>query len=316
VVDLSAQAPGTLQVVGDVARTTARRTVESRLTGLAAEMAFWTVLSLVPALLALASLLASLDGLVGQDLAQRAEDNLVDAVQRVLSDGTGGAGGVVDAVRDLFSQPRPGLLSVAIVLTVWSASRGFAVLTDALDRINDTRPRTWLRRRLLGLGLVTGTLVVATLLLGVLVAGPLFGTGQELADDLGFGSAFATAWDWVRLPVALVVSLAWLTTVFHLAPSRRDRWRQAFPGAVLTVVLWFAFSIGLRLYAELQSGNAVVGSLGGLLIVLLWVWLMSLAQLLGGLLNAVLADRTMAAPAARGGSAPAGGRGTSVDSGS
>jgi membrane protein len=271
--------------------TMVRRTMATRLTGLAAEMAFWTVLSIVPGLLALATLLSSLEGIVGQDVAEQAEDSLIEGVQEVLADGTGGADGVVDAVRNLFEQPRPGLLSIAIVLTVWSASRGFAVLTDVLDRIYDTRPRPWVKRRLIGLVLVVGTLVVTTLLLGVLVAGPLFGTGQELADDLGLGRVFATAWDWLRLPLALVVSLAWLTTVFHVAPSHHDRWRRAIPGAVLTVVLWFLFSIGLRIYAEVQGGNAVVGSLGGLLIVLLWVWLMALALLLGGLLNAVLAER-------------------------
>jgi membrane protein len=265
--------------------------VDTRLTGLAAEMAFWTVLSIVPALLALASLLSTLEGIVGQDVAQQAEDSLVDGVQEVLANGAGGADGVVNAVRDLFEQPRPGLLSVAIVLTVWSASRGFAVLTDVFDRIYGTTPRPWIKRRLIGLVLVVGTLVVTTLLLGVLVAGPLFGTGQELADDLGVGPAFAVAWDWLRLPLALVVSIAWLTTVFHVAPTHHDRWRRAVPGAVLTVVLWFVFSVGLRIYAEVQGGNAVVGSLGGLLIVLLWVWLMSLALLLGGLLNAVVDER-------------------------
>jgi membrane protein len=284
-------AAGSRPTVVDTVRVTISRMVEVRLPGLAAEMAYWTVLSAVPALLALATLLSTLEGVVGRDLAQQAEDNLVDALQEVLTDGTGAGGGVVDAVRELFSQPRPGLLSVAIVLTVWSASRAFAVLTDVLDRIHGVTPRAWVKRRLIGLGLVVGTLVVTTFLLGVLVAGPLFGTGQELADDLGLGQVFATAWDWVRLPLAIVITLGWLTTVFRFAPSTHERWRRDVPGAALTMVLWFVFSIGLRIYAEVQSGNAVVGSLGGLLIVLLWAWLMSLALLLGGLVNAVLMEQ-------------------------
>jgi membrane protein len=291
VAEKNARATAAMQTTGEVVRTTVRRTIDTRLTGLAAEMAFWSVLSVVPALLALASLLSSAESLVGQDLASRAEDNLVQGVQDVLTDGSGGGGGVVDAVRNLFAEPRPGLVSVAIVLTLWSASRAFAVLTDVLDRIDGVQPRPWVRRRLIGLGLVVGTLVVTTVLLGVLVAGPLLGTGQDLADDLGLGTAFATAWDWLRVPGAMAVSLAWLTTVFHVAPSRHRRWRRALPGAAFTVVLWFVFSIGLRIYAQVQDGNPVVGSLGGLLIVLLWIWLMALGLLLGGLLNAVLADR-------------------------
>ena len=80
------------------------------------------------------------------------------------------------------------------------------------------------------------------------------------------------------------------STVFHIAPDHHTPWRWDLPGALLTGVLWILFSGGFRLYLEVaQSGNEIFGVLGGALIVLLWFWVLALAALLGGELNALIA---------------------------
>lgn len=274
-----------VQVVGGVLR----QWREDRVTGLAAEVAFWALLSLVPVMLVLAALLGSLEAIVGDELATRAEDALVDAMSGVLTDE---AEGLVGSVEGLFARPSPGLLSVALVLTLWTASRGFAAVANALDVVYDLEEyRSWLKRRTLGVAMAAGSLVVLALLLAMVFVGPLLGGGQTVADDLGLGDLFVTLWTWARLPVVVIVLLAWATTVYHLAPNHRTPWRWDVPGALLAAVLGGLFTFGFRLYVETQGDNVVVSGLGGVLIAVLWLYLMALGLLLGGELNAVLGRR-------------------------
>ncbi len=99
-------------------------------------------------------------------------------------------------------------------------------------------------------------------------------------------------WDLLRYPVVVVGLVAWATAVFRYAPRRPSRWRDALPGALLTTVLWLAATAGLHLYVTLAAGtNPVLGTFGGVAIVMIWMYLLGLALLLGGELNATLLRR-------------------------
>ena len=156
------------------------------------------------------------------------------------------------------------------------------------------------------------TVVAVALALTVLVVGPLLGQGRELADLVGLGGAFTFAWNILRLPVMAVGLVLWLATVFHVAPNQDGRWRDALPGALLTTVLWLIVTAGFHLYLLLTAdANPVLGAFGGGVIVMIWVYLLSLALLVGGELNATLdarRDRSAsgATDAAAGGEAPDG----------
>jgi membrane protein len=275
------------------ARWVGRRLVEEwthdRVPDTAAAVAFWAVLSLLPAFLTVASLLGPLDSLLGGELAQDVQDEVLGFLGRILTDE---AGGTIDTARSLFEDERPGLLTFSLLAAIWTVSRAFAALVRALDVAYDVvERRSWLRIRAIGLAVAVGTLLAATLLLVVLVLGPLFGTGEEIAAEIGLGDQFVFLWNVVRLPFAFVVLVLWAATVFHVSPDHRSSWRSDLPGAFVTAALWLVFSAGLRIYLELaQAGNAVFGALGGALIVLLWFWLLSLAILIGAELNFVLAE--------------------------
>jgi membrane protein len=253
-------------------------------------VAFFGILSLFPALLALAAALGAIGAVAGEEAAREAEAEVVGFLQRVLAED---AGETVDAVRELFREASPGLLTVSLAGALWAASRGVAAVIRALDvAYGVDEHRGWLRLRALALGLAVGTVLVAAFLLVALVLGPLLGGGREVADWLGFGGAFATFWDWVRWPAVVVGVVAWATTVFHVAPDRRSPWRRDLPGAVLTATLWILLSIGFRAYLSLAGDtNQVLGVLGGSLVVLLWLYLLAIGLLLGGELNAVLVRR-------------------------
>lgn len=263
---------------------------DDRVGGLAAEVAFFGLLGLFPTLLVMAAALDSLEALVGHEVAARAEAQVLDFLRRVLTDE---ASGTIDAVRNLFTGSDTGFLTLGIVAAVWGASRAFKAVVHALDVAYDLEERrSWLNLRLTALGLALGSAVVGSLILAMLVVGPLLGTGREIAEAVGAGRLFATFWDWLRWPTVVLLVTAWAATVFHLAPNHRTPWHWDVPGAVLTAVLWALASVGFRVYLAVAAGtNEVLGTLGGSLIMLLWLYVMSVALLLGGELNSVLARR-------------------------
>jgi membrane protein len=257
---------------------------------LAAEIAFFGILSLFPVLLAVAAALGSLEAIAGREVAERAQEEVLGFLRDTLTDQ---AAGTVDAVEEIFAGSSPGMLTVGVAAAVWSASRGFTALIRALDVVYDLEERRgYFRMRALALALALGSVVVAALTLAMLVLGPLLGTGADVADEIGLGGLFATWWDWARWPTAVVILVAWAATVFHVAPNHHTPWRWDLPGAVLSAVAWALASVGLRAYLALAAGsNEVFGALGGALIVLLWLYLLGVGLLLGGELNALLAQR-------------------------
>ena len=264
-----------------------REVLDDRLAGLAAETAFFVVLSIFPGLLVAGSLLGVLEAFVGAEVADQARERVLDALATVLTDE---ASDLLDSVRSLFEQARGGLLTFATLGALVSLSGAFGVAIGALNLAHDaSETRSWLRRRLLGLVMAIGTLVVAVLSLVALVVGPLFGRGERLADLVGLGPAFTFLWDTLRLPVMAVVLLFWATALLRTAPSRRLRWRDALPGALLAALLWAVATVGFRLYLDFAAdSNPVLGAFGGGAIVMTFTYLLSLGLLLGGELNAVL----------------------------
>ncbi|MFP5219258.1 MAG: YihY/virulence factor BrkB family protein [Actinomycetes bacterium] len=282
--------PGPWRRALSFGRRLVREVDEDRVPGLAAETAFFAVLSIFPGLLVAVSLLGVLDVLLGADVAAEAQQRVVSTLRLVLSDSASEA---VTAVEDLFEQRRGSLLTVATLGALVTLSGGFAVAVNALNLAYDTgEGRSWLRRRLLGLWLAVGTLVLLALALAAFVVGPLLGPGRQVAEALGLGGFFAFFWDVARGPVMVLLLVGWTTTLYRVAPCRHLRWRDALPGAVVAVVLWVLASVGLRFYVELVADrNPVLGAFGGGAIVMLWVYLLSIALLLGGEVNALLHER-------------------------
>ena len=265
-----------------------REAQKDRILGLAAEIAFFAVVSLFPGLLIAASLLGFLDVVFGPDAATDIQARVVSALRLILTER---ASGTVEAVDAVFDGEYGGLLTFASIGALVSLSGAWAVVIGALNLAHDVaEQRSWLRRRLLGLVLALATLVVAVLTLTVVVIGPLLGRGDEVADLIGLGPAFTWTWSVLRLPLLFVAITCWLTVVLHRAPNVRIPWRTAVPGALLTASLWLLATGGFSLYLRLVGDrNPVLGAFGGGVIVMIWVYLLSLALLVGGELNAVLA---------------------------
>jgi uncharacterized BrkB/YihY/UPF0761 family membrane protein len=170
-----------------------------RVGAMSAEIAFFAVLGFFPALIVLAAALGSADGFLGESNAAEIETWLVDQMTQVF----GGENTLESTVSDLFGGANTSAFTVGAVLGVYAASRGFVAVVGALDIAYDhEQTRGWLSTRLVGFGLTLLTVAVAAVVLTLLVVGPLFGGGAELAEDLGVEGWFTVLWTWFRWPVA------------------------------------------------------------------------------------------------------------------
>jgi membrane protein len=260
-----------------------------RLLGLAAEAAFFAVLTLFPALLVVAAVLGQLGSIVGEDNAIRVEQAALDFLDRLLTDKASGA---INTVQQLFDTGA-NALTFASLLALVSLSTAFATLVNTVNISYDVpETRGWWRRRWLGLLLGLGSVLTGAVALTLLVVGPLFGQGAEVVGRIGLGSEYEFLWSYVRWPVAFGGLVLWATTMDHFMPDRRTKWRYDLPGGLLTALLWLAASWGLNLYLDLVvTASPLFGALGGGLILMTWFYLLCVALLAGAELNAILLAR-------------------------
>ena len=256
------------------------------MTTYAAALAYRIVFSLFPFLLFLVALLAFLQ-IPDLFAWMREQASLV-----VPSD----AMGQVNTVIDELQTPRGGLVSIGILLALWSASVGVMSLIEALNVAYDVAERrpTW-RLYLLS---VVYTVGLAVLLIGaavLMVLGPQ--AAGWVASQLGMGDAFVAIWTWVRWPIAVVLLMLTVSIVYYAGPNIRQRFRFITPGAVLAVVIWIAASVAFGLYVRnFANYNATYGSIGAIVILMFYFYLSAVVLLFGAEVNSVIRNHREGRP--------------------
>ena len=188
---------------------------------------------------------------------------------------------------EVTSSSSAGKLSFGLLLALWLASNGMGAITDALNTAYDVEEtRVWWKRQLAAVLLTVGLSVLIIAALALVIG------GGRLADYLvalfGFGSALASVWRILQWPLALAFMLAAFALIYYFAPDLRDQhWKWITPGAVIGITLWLLASFGLKGYLHFfNSYSATYGSLGAVIILMLWLYLTGLAVLIGGEINA------------------------------
>lgn len=180
-------------------------------------------------------------------------------------------------------------LSLGLLAALWAASNGMGAITEALNAAYGVREaRPWWKHRLLAIGLTIAlSLLIITALLLVLYGGRIV---EILAANYALGSLFVVTWKIAQWPMVLGFMLLAFALIYYFAPDLRDqKWTWITPGAVLGVVFWLLVSFGLRLYLNFfDSYSNTYGSLGAVIILMLWLYLTGVAVLVGGELNAEL----------------------------
>lgn len=259
-------------VVGEIFR----EAMDDGITGEAAKAAYYFFLSFFPLILALFAFTGILGG-------QAAFEWIMDWLHRALP---GEAAEYLEGfVVEITGDSRPGMLSLGILLTLWAASNVFAILTVGLNRMYDiAEDRPWWKRRLLALAALVAGLVLLTSAAASLLAGP------ELVAGLGLAPALQV----LRLPLAFVMLVGMLSLVYYLLPARDQsaHWKPVLVGAAVGAVLWVLGTLGFRLYvASFGSYSTTYGVVGGIIVLLIWLYLTALTILFGGEVAATLEQR-------------------------
>lgn len=257
---------------------TIRAFARDRVVGLAAESAFFALISLPALLLCLLGALGPLAMVFGEDLVVEIREWMLDLAARILTPDTV-ASVVEPLVDDFLGGVQGGVLSVTFLVSLWSGSRAMNVfirsitISYGLDEL-----RGWLGQRLLAFFAYLGGLFFAVLVLPILVAGP------DLVHELlpiTVGRLNLLYWPLVALMVTAAVTLLYALSV----PVRTPLWRH-LPGAALATLVLLSGSALLRAYLDASFGQvSIYGSLAAPIAILAWLYVMAIAVLVGSSLN-------------------------------
>ncbi len=252
--------------------------------GRSAQLSYYFLLALFPALLFVTTVIGLV---IGSGSGLRHE--LFDYLARVLP---GSASQLVsDTMRQVSEHSGGGKLSFGILAALWAASNGMGAISESLNAAYDVKEtRPWWKLRLVSVGL---TLALSLLIISALVL-VLYGynIGDLVAVKFGLGGAFETAWKVLQWPVVLAFVTAGFALIYYFAPSLEDQdWKWLTPGALIGVALWLLVSFAFKTYLTFfDSYSATYGSLGAVIILMLWFYFTGAAILVGGEVNSVIED--------------------------
>jgi membrane protein len=264
---------------GGVLKRTFREFSADNLTDWAAALTYYGILSIFPALIALVSIL----GLIGSSATKPLLKNLGGFAP-------GPAHQILDNALHGLTQSRGGaglLFIVGLAGALWAASGyigGFIRASNVIWDVEEGRP-IWKTLPLRLVITIVTLLLLAVSAVAVVVTGPL---ADKVGKLIGIGGAAVTAWDIAKWPVLIIVVSLMFSILYYASPNvRQPGFRWVTPGGIFAVIAWIVASAVFGVYvANFGSYNKTYGSLGAIVIFLVWLWLTNLAILFGAELNA------------------------------
>ncbi|MBD7995816.1 YihY/virulence factor BrkB family protein [Arthrobacter sp. Sa2CUA1] len=256
-------------------RKTIREFSKDQCTDLAAALTYYTVLSLFPALLAMVSIL----GLVGQ--AESTTNALLDFLETFApADAVALVSGPIE---QLTSSQAAGLaLFVGIAGALWSASGYVGAFGRSMNRIYEVeegRP-IWKLRPLQLLVTLVAILLVAGLLIMLVISGPI---AETIGNYIGMGSEAVLIWNIAKWPVMVLFAIVIIALLYYATPNvKQPKFRWMSMGAFLALIVMAIATLGFAFYVgNFGSYNATYGAIGGVIVLLLWIWLVNISLLFG-----------------------------------
>src|ERR1043165_5455249 len=262
--------------------------------GDAAKLAYYFLLALFPLLIFLTSIIGII---IGSGTGMR--HLLFNYLARVMPSG---AFQLIDhTMLEVSTASGAGTLSFGLLAALWAASSGMGAINDALNAAYDVpETRPWWRRRLTAIALTIAlSVLIVTALLIVL-------GGSKIADHLTsmyvIGRASAIAWKIIQWPIALMFMLLAFALIYFFAPNLRHQERTWItPGSIAGAVLWLAVSFAFKGYLHFfDSYSRTYGSLGAVIVLMLWLYLTGLAVLVGGEINSEIENAIKHSPSRSG----------------
>jgi membrane protein len=263
-----------------------QRTREHDVTGLSAEMAYRFLFALFPFALFLASVATFVaSGLGVSDPTARIIAGLGDNLPPAL------AGTAQQELQQVLGQQRNGLATVGALLALWAATSGTMTVMKAMNRAYDVREdRSLVRRYLTGVGLTVAGSIGVILAFVTIVGGALL--TEQLVREAGLEGSWE-AITLLRWPLVFGLLVLAASGVYRIGPNLAPSWRAAITGAVVFAIGWLVATAGLALYvANIANYGATYGTLGGVMVLMIWLYLTSLMLVIGAEVVAVIVHRT------------------------
>lgn len=253
--------------------------------GRAAQLSYYFLLALFPLLIFLVTLLGYFAS-AGPDL----RDSLLSYLARVMPYS---AVTLVHVTLDeVIASRGSGKLSFSLVAALWVASSGMGAISDTLNSAyNLKETRAWWKVRILSIALTVALAVLILTALAIVLYGGR--VGDVIANKVGFGPAFTITWRILQYPIMLIFVYLTFELIYYFAPDhKRGKWPWFSPGTGIAVGLWLLASFGFRIYLHFfNSYSLTYGSLGALIVLMLWFYMTGVAVLVGGEVNSELEDR-------------------------
>ncbi len=248
--------------------------------GDAAKLAYYFLLALFPLLIFLTSLIGLVLG-AGTGLRHA----LFNYLSQVMPSS---AFELIDKTMwEVSNASGAGKISFGLLAALWAAASGVGAMMDSLNAAYESKERrSWWKQRLIALAL---TIALSILIIGAVIV--IFG-GSKIAEHLGasygFSDAFVITWKILQWPIALAFMLLSFALIYYFAPDVRDQnWKWITPGSAIGVALWLLVSFAFKGYLHFfDSYSKTYGSLGAVIVLMLWLYLTGAAVLVGGEINA------------------------------
>jgi membrane protein len=246
----------------------------------AAALSYYFVFSLFPFLFFLATLTAFLPP------AKTAIATALDRARAIMPPAALAL--IEEHVRGLIEHPRPKLLTIGLLVALYTASRGVDAVRAALNLAYDVKEsRPFWHTEALAFGMTIGGAILSCIGIAALIAGG--DAGYWLAQHLHVGSAYVLVWRWLRWPITAVVVMLLAALAYYCLPDVEQEFKFITPGSVIGTVIWLVASWGFGLYAtHFGSYNVTYGSIGGVIILMTWFYITGFVFLVGGEVNAIL----------------------------
>ena len=268
----------------DLGKRTWSEIQKDEIFGRSAQLAYYFLLALFPLLLFLTSVIGLVMG-SGTGLRH----SLFNHLAQVLP---GDAFKLVDTTMyEVSAASGGGKIAFGILAALWAASNGMGAITQALNVAYDVKEsRSWLRQHATAVGLTVALSVLIILALVIVLYGERI--IDYVAGSYGFGEVFREVWKVLQWPIALAFMLLSFALIYFFAPDLHDQeWSWITPGSAIGVGLWLLVSFAFRIYLHFfNSYSKTYGSLGAVIILMLWLYLTGAAILIGGEVNSEIED--------------------------
>ncbi len=195
---------------------------------------------------------------------------------------------LVNPIIDQMQDQSSSFLSFGILLALWSASSGIRSIMNALNHAYDVEEqRSVVKRFSLSIVYTIGIAVLLLCAAGLMIIGPQ--VMGWLASQVGLEDYIVSLWTWLRWPVAILLMMMTVAMIYYVAPDVEQDFRFITPGSVLAVMIWIGASLGFGYYvSNFADYNAMYGSIGAIIVLLLYFYISGAVLLLGAEVNAVI----------------------------